>query len=143
MCCVNQAPHSLRNSPIHVICVSHFPLQLDCVAFAHLTQFIYIPFAGMKDWIETETPNLVALVDRIKTKFWPDWEQMCSSLELNTHLPKKDTTPDKEEEAKKEEAKKEEERKKKEEKKKALVIPTLNTPLLHHSQHTLTLFLLL
>lgn len=71
--------------------------------------------------MEAETPNLVALVDRIKNKYWPDWDEICSTLELNTHLPKKDTPPDNEEAAKKEEAKKEEELKKKEEKKKAQV----------------------
>jgi len=94
------------------------PHLLDCVAFAHLAQFIYIPFGDMKTWMETETKNLVDLVERIKTKYWPDWDQMCSTLELNTHLPKKELSPEKEEEIKKEEQKKEEERKKKEEKKK-------------------------
>lgn len=78
----------------------------------------------MKEWMETETSNLVSFVDRIKNKYWSDWDQICTTLDLNTHLPKKDTTPDKEEEAKKEEAKKEEERKKKEERKKAQVIDT-------------------
>ena len=77
----------------------------------------------MKEWLEAETPNLVALVDRIKSKYWSDWEQMCTSLELNTHLPKKELSPEKEEEIKKEEQKKEEERKKKEEKKKQQVCP--------------------
>jgi glutathione S-transferase len=93
------------------------PHLLDCVAFAHLAQFIYIPFAGMKEWMEVETANLVALVDRIKNRYWSDWDEICSTLELNTHLPKKEISPDKEEEAKKEEAKKEDERKKKEERK--------------------------
>jgi len=89
------------------------PHLLDCVAFAHLTQFIYIPFAGMKEWMETETPNLVSLTERIKTQYWSDWDEICKSLEMNTHIPKKEI--DKEEEAKKEEAKKEEEAKRKEE----------------------------
>lgn len=124
--------------------ISLFSLQLDCVAFAHLTQFIYIPFGGMKEWMDTETRNLVDFVERIKTKYWADWDEMCKTLELNTHLPKKEVPPEKEEEikkeeAKKEEAKKEEERKKKEEKKKAQVIylalfchliPNSNTPVL-------------
>jgi len=88
------------------------PHLLDCVAFAHLTQFIYVPFAGMKEWMEKETPNLIGLVDRIKEKYWSDWDEMVKTLELNTHLPK----PTKEEE----EAKKEEELKKEEEKKKEL-----------------------
>ena len=74
--------------------------------------------------METETPNLVALVDRIKSKYWSDWDQICTTLELNTHLPKKELSPEKEEEIKKEEQKKEEERKKKEEKKKQQVCTT-------------------
>lgn len=69
----------------------------------------------MKEWMEAETPNLVALVDRIKAKFWPDWDDMCKDLELNTHLPKKDPPSEKDEAAAKEalEAKKAEEKKKK------------------------------
>lgn len=105
----------------------------------------------MKEWMETETPNLIALAERIKNRAFPDWDEMCKTLDLNTHLPKppepekepedkekqegtdannktEGTAEDaeakkKEEEAKKaeEEAKKEEERKKKEEKKKEKV----------------------
>jgi len=124
------------------------PHLLDITAFAHLCQFLYIPFGGMKEWMETETPNLVALVDRIKNRAFPDWDEMCKTLDLNTHLPKPpepekepedkdkpagegeeannktegagDADAKKEEEAKKaeEEAKKEEKRRKEEEKKK-------------------------
>lgn len=64
------------------------PHLLDITAFAHLCQFIYIPFGGMKEWMETETPNLIALVDRIKNRAFPDWDEMCKTLDLNTHLPK-------------------------------------------------------
>ena len=72
--------------------------------------------------MEAETPNLIALVERIKDTYWSDWDSICKSLELNTHLPKKETS-EKDEEAKLEEAKKKEEEKKKkeEEKKKAAV----------------------
>ncbi|XP_054156468.1 failed axon connections-like [Oppia nitens] len=93
------------------------PHLLDCVAFAHLAQFVFIPFGEMTEWMETETANLVAFVNRIKDKYWTDWEEICTTLELNTHLPKKELSPEKEEELKKEEQKKEEEKKKKEEKK--------------------------
>jgi len=62
------------------------PHLLDCVAFAHIAQFVYIPFAGFDEWMKTETPNLIAHVERIKEKYWPDWERLCKSLELNTHL---------------------------------------------------------
>ena len=108
------------------------PHQLDCVAFAHLAQFVYVPFAGIREWMDTETPNLVQLVERIKNKFWPDWEDMCSSLEINTHLPKPELTPEQIEEQKKAEEKKAEEARKKEEKKKEKVsnILCLSWPLL-------------
>jgi len=92
--------------------------QLDVVAFAHLSQFIYVPFEGFKEWIEKETPNLISFVDRVKNKYWSDWDEITKSLELNTHLPKKELTPEQIEEQKKAEEKKAEEARKKEEKKK-------------------------
>lgn len=97
-------------------------LQLDNVAFAHLSQFIYVPFGGLKEWIETETPNLLALVERIKQKYWSDWDVLTASLDLNTHIPKSEAAIEAEEAAKKEaDAKKEEAEKKKAEKKKLAV----------------------
>jgi len=62
------------------------PHLLDCVAFANVSQFIYLPFAGFDEWMKTETPNLIAHVERIKEEYWKDWERICKSLELNTHL---------------------------------------------------------
>ena len=97
------------------------PHQLDCSAFAHLAQLVYVPIGDIKTWMETDTPNLIALVERIKTKWWSDWEEMTTSLELNTHLPKKELTPEEIEAQKKEEEKKAEEAKKKEEKQKEKV----------------------
>lgn len=86
--------------------------QLDVTAFAHLAQFVYVPFEGIKEWIETETPNLLAFCNRIKDKYWPDWEEMGKTLEINTHLPKPELTPEQLEEQKKAEEKKAEEKKK-------------------------------
>lgn len=95
---------------------------LDCVAFGALAQFIYVPYGGLKEWMETETPNLIAFVDRIKTQYWTDWDEICSTLEFNTHLPKKEVPAESTEEKANDEAaaaKKEEKPKKaKEEKKK-------------------------
>jgi len=93
------------------------PHLLDCVAFAHLCQFVYVPFAEMKEWMETETPNLVAFVEKMKNRYWSDWDEAGKTLELNTHLPKKEISPEKLEEARKEAEKKEEEAKKKEDRK--------------------------
>lgn len=55
-------------------------------------------------------PNLVGLVNRMKERCFPDWEDMCANLDLNSHLPK----PAPLEEPPKEEPKKEEDNKEKE-----------------------------
>lgn len=86
--------------------------QLDVTAFAHIAQFVYVPFEGIKEWIETETPNLLAFCNRIKEKYWPDWEEMGKTLDINTHLPKPELTPEQIEEQKKAEEKKAEDKKK-------------------------------
>lgn len=94
------------------------PHLLDCVAFAHLAQFIHVPFGGIKEFMETQTPNLLALVERMKNKYWPDWEEMCSTLDLNTHLPKKEITADGgDDQQKTDDEKKKKEKKEKKEKK--------------------------
>jgi len=51
------------------------PCTVDCTLFGHLVQFLYldIGFPQRKVLIE-ECPNLVAMVERMKEKFWPDWE---------------------------------------------------------------------
>ncbi|TRY79376.1 hypothetical protein TCAL_09824 [Tigriopus californicus] len=55
------------------------PSSIDCTLFGHLAQFLYIPMDfPQKAFIHRECPNLVAYVERIKAKFWPDWEAMCS-----------------------------------------------------------------
>ena len=95
--------------------------QLDVVAFAHISQFVFVSFGGIKEWMETETPNLISFVNRIKEKYWPDWDEICQTLEINTHLPKKELTAEEIAEQKKAEEKKAEEEKKKEEKKKEKV----------------------
>jgi len=96
------------------------PTTLDVVAFANLAQLVYMDSAvsvALRDWLLEECPNLKAFCDRMKERAFPDWDEMLSNLDLNSHLPK----PPKEEEEKKEEEKKEEEKKedeKKEEEKK-------------------------
>jgi len=98
------------------------PHLLDCVAFAHVSQIIYIPFGGLDEFLKNETPNLVAHVERIKEKYWPDWDRICKSLELNTHLYAEGEEPPMSEAEKKaleEKKAKEEAKKAKEEAKKA------------------------
>lgn len=106
------------------------PTLLDLTAFSVLAQFVYFddkdsPFS-LHSWLEENCKNLKDFVERIKNRFYPDWEEMCKNLDLNSHRPKppppvveeKKEEPEKKEEAKeekkdeaKEEPKKEEEKK--------------------------------
>lgn len=69
------------------------PHLLDCVAFAHVAQFVYVPFADIDQWLNENHPNLVAFVQRVRDCYWPDWERACKTLELNTHLYKEGELP--------------------------------------------------
>ncbi|UYV66180.1 fax [Cordylochernes scorpioides] len=64
------------------------PHLLDCVAFAHISQFVYIPFGGIKEYMESDCGNLLTHLERMKNRYWPDWEEACTNLDLNSHLPK-------------------------------------------------------
>lgn len=93
------------------------PHLLDCTAFAYLCQFYYVPFGGLKEFMESDCSNLIGFLGRMKERYWPDWDEICKTLELNTHLPKKEEKPEVEEKTEKEEEKKEKEEDEKEEKK--------------------------
>lgn len=55
------------------------PTTMDCVLFGHLTQFLYIDIGfPHKECLETECTNLVDLIERIKTNYWPDFEDIPS-----------------------------------------------------------------
>ncbi|CAG0879610.1 unnamed protein product [Darwinula stevensoni] len=103
------------------------PALLDVVAFSVLAQFLFFdkdtPFP-LRTWLEENTPNLQAFVNRMKDRYYPDWDEMCKTLDLNTHLPKpppeekeEKEDKDKKEEKKEEKADEKEEEKKEEEKK--------------------------
>jgi len=54
------------------------PNKLDATAFAHLSQFLYIPTENeLKTYIKEECPNLVNYMERMKTQYWSDWEEQC------------------------------------------------------------------
>lgn len=85
------------------------PSMLDVVAFANVAQILFMDKEvsfPMRDWIEENCTNLVGLVNRIKERFYPDWDEMCQNLDLNSHLPKppkeepKDEKEDKEKDEK-------------------------------------------
>ena len=54
------------------------PTAVDCTLFGHLVQFLYMPLdIPQKAYIQEECPNLANFVNRMRDKFWPDWEEMC------------------------------------------------------------------
>jgi len=86
------------------------PTTLDVVAFASLAQIYFIDKEvqySLRDYMQESCPNLVGHVNRMKEMCFPDWEDICKTLDLNAHLPK----PPPEEKENKEEKKKEKEEK--------------------------------
>lgn len=106
-----------------------FSLQLDVVAFANLAQVAFMDKEvsySLRDWMTENCSNLVGFCNRIKERAFPDWEEMCNTLDLNSHIPKpppeekvEETPAEKKEEKTKEEEKKEEKDKDDTEKEKA------------------------
>ena len=89
------------------------------VSFANLAQLVYMDpevSYSLRDWLLENCENLKGFCDRMKEIAFPDWEEMCSTLDLNSHLPKPPPEEKKEEE-KKEEVKDEKKEEVKEEKK--------------------------
>lgn len=92
------------------------PSNLDVVAFAHLCQIYFVDKSvdyELRDWMVENCPGLVGLVNRMKERCFPDWDQIGTTLGMNTHIPEEK----KEEEKKEEPAAPEKEPPKEEEKK--------------------------
>lgn len=88
------------------------------MAFANLAQLVYMDpevSYSLRDWLLEHCTNLKGFCDRVKELAFPDWDEMCSTLDLNSHLPK--PPPEEKVEEKKEEAKEEKKEEAKEEKK--------------------------
>ncbi|XP_045111675.1 failed axon connections-like isoform X3 [Portunus trituberculatus] len=97
------------------------PTTLDVVAFANLAQVAFMDKEvsySLRDWMTENCANLVEFCNRVKERAFPDWEEMCTTLDLNSHLPKPPPTEEKAEEpaTEKEEKTKEEEKKDEKEK---------------------------
>jgi len=61
------------------------PTQVDAVLFGYLAQIIYVPLESPhQKLINSECRNLARYCDRIKTRFWPDWDEICKTRALNT-----------------------------------------------------------
>lgn len=80
--------------------------QLDVVAFSNLAQVYFIDKEvsyPLRDYMTEHCPNLVGLVNRMKDRCFPDWDDICATLDLNSHLPKPAPEETKEKEAAKDE----------------------------------------
>lgn len=67
------------------------PTTLDVVSFAVLSQLHFISKEinlPLRDYITESCPNLVGHVSRMKERCFPDWDEICTKLDLNSHLPK-------------------------------------------------------
>ena len=51
--------------------------QVDCVMFGHLTHIVYFDFPfPHKKILSKECTNIRPYLDRIKERFWPDWDTL-------------------------------------------------------------------
>jgi glutathione S-transferase len=67
------------------------PTTLDVVTFANLAQLYFLDKeveCQLRDYLVDNFENLVAHTNRIKERCFPDWDDMCKNLDLNSHLPK-------------------------------------------------------
>lgn len=63
-------------------------LQLDATAFGILAQIYYTPLAtdALRLYMEENTPNLVAFLQRIRNLYWKDWDIICQTPKLNKKI---------------------------------------------------------
>jgi hypothetical protein len=60
-------------------------LQLDATLFGHLVQLTDCPLhsKAIKPLLEKSAPNLLGFVQRVKRRYWPDWQEICDHLAMN------------------------------------------------------------
>jgi len=61
------------------------PTRVDAFLFGYLAQIIYVLLdSPHQKLMNTECRNLARYCDRIKAKYWPDWDDICKTRALNT-----------------------------------------------------------
>jgi hypothetical protein len=61
------------------------PTRVDAALFGTLAQIVYVPITTPQgDFVKAECQNLVKYCDRMKEKFWPDWQEIITNKSLNT-----------------------------------------------------------
>lgn len=70
------------------------PTSIDATIFAALTQILYVPYeSDHKKLLNDECNNLVKFVDRMKSRFWPDWNEVTTKFTTDSNWKKKLSTP--------------------------------------------------
>ncbi|XP_013179294.1 PREDICTED: failed axon connections [Papilio xuthus] len=67
------------------------PTLLDVVAFANLAQLYFIDKEEehpLRDFMNECYPNLVGLVNRVKERAFPDWDDICRMIDVNAQVAK-------------------------------------------------------
>jgi len=65
------------------------PTSFDATAFGVLAQFLYTPqpVDTIVKYIESDTPDLKAFIERIKNEYWPEWDEVSQNLLMNAKTP--------------------------------------------------------
>ncbi|GMR45996.1 hypothetical protein PMAYCL1PPCAC_16191, partial [Pristionchus mayeri] len=63
------------------------PSTLDATMFFHLAQFVFTPTPNgiLTNCVKETYPNLNNFVGRVKDKYWPDWDETCTTMNMNAH----------------------------------------------------------
>jgi len=62
------------------------PTKLDASAFGNLCQLYYVPQCfDSKAFMDEKTQNLVDYLLRLRSSYWPDWDDATSTLSLETN----------------------------------------------------------
>ncbi|VDD85294.1 unnamed protein product [Enterobius vermicularis] len=65
------------------------PSRVDATLFGVLAQIVYVPYdLPQKRLIENELTNLKEYCERMKQRFWPDWEECTTKFSLKTNYKK-------------------------------------------------------
>ncbi|GMS84313.1 hypothetical protein PENTCL1PPCAC_6488 [Pristionchus entomophagus] len=70
------------------------PTSIDATIFASLAQILFVPYeSDHKSMLNDECTNLVKFVDRMKSRFWPDWVDVTINFTIDSNWKKKLSTP--------------------------------------------------
>ncbi len=79
---VNSAPEQISLSLNCCEYYLHFLyfIQVDCTVFGMLSQIVYVDFSyAHKDLLITECTNIMPYMERIRRKYWPDWDNIVAT----------------------------------------------------------------